>query len=90
MINTRTVYIALMFIAGIVLGAIVAAYPALSQAAVPPITVLLLVSFVIDVAAMLLADRAGSQPVTMNTRLTGFFGAAIIYLAITMLAGTPA
>ena len=87
MINTRNVYIGLMLIAGLCLGAAVVTFPALAAGAVPPIAALLVVSLIIDICAMALVARNGSEPVSMNARLTGFFGAAAIYLLITIMAG---
>ena len=87
MINARTIYVALMLIASIALGAAVATRPALAAGAVPPIAALLVVSLIIDICAMALAARNGSEPVSMNARLAGFFGAAALYLLITIRAG---
>ena len=87
MINTRNVYIALMLIAGLGVGAAIVKYPALAAGSIPPVAALLVISLIIDVSAMALAARNGSQPVTTNARLIGFFGAAALYLLITIAAG---
>ena len=85
MLNARIIYIALMLLAGLALGAAVAMKPALASGPVPPVMALLMVSLIIDLAAMALAARRGIEPVSMNARLAGFFGAAIVYLLIAQI-----
>lgn len=87
MISLRNVYVALMLIAGIALGVAVAQRPALAAGPIPPIMWLLLISLVIDVTVMAIAAKQGALPLNTNTRLIGFFGAALLYLAITYVKG---
>ena len=83
----RNVYIGLMLVAGVALGVLVRAKPAIGDGPIPPLLWLLLVSLVIDVAAMAILMQKGGSPISMNTRLVGFIGAALLYTGITMLAG---
>ena len=89
MLNARNIYVVLMWIAGVALGLAIVARPELASAALPPLGMLLLISLIIDVTGMAIAASRGQQPIAMNTRLLGFFGAAILYLLITNVAGVP-
>lgn len=85
MFTFRNVYIALMLVAGVALGFLVRAKPAIAEGAIPPLLWLLLVSLIIDVAAMAIAASKGDMPIPMNARVAGFIGAALLYTGVTML-----
>jgi hypothetical protein len=84
-LSLRNAYIGLMLIAGIALGLAVSMRPELGAGSIPPIMILLLVSLIIDVTIMAIAAKQGAMPLTTNSRVIGFFGAAALYLAITYI-----
>ena len=78
----RILYIVVMFASGLALGILGIRNPAISAGAIPPLMWLLMVSLIVDGGVMYLASRNGSTPLTMNGRIIGFLGAALIYTGI--------
>lgn len=75
-----------MLVAGVGLGLL--APPPRSAGPIPPLLWLLVVSLVIDVAAMAFAASKGAMPLPMNAaHLVGFIGAALLYTGVAMLRG---
>lgn len=83
----RVVYIVLMLAAGVALGVAASIWPTIANGQIPPLLWLLLVSLVIDVAAMAFAASKGAMPIEMSTRFVGFLGAAGLFLLIMTLRG---
>lgn len=91
MLTSRNLFIALMAVAGLILGGLVLRQPAIAAGTIPPVMWLLVVSFVVDLVIMQLGRNAGFQPLDTITRFIGFCVATLIYLAVTLLlAPAPA
>lgn len=75
------IYFALMVIAGLVVGLIVARNPAFATGSVSPIMWILFVSLAIDLVMMRLPGNQGVATVPMPWRVTGFIAAVGLYTA---------
>ena len=80
--RTGLVYIGVMLAAGVAVGLIVVARPALRDAAVPPIAWPLAVSLLIDLALAPVVARGRLPPVTLGERVVAFIGAGLVITAI--------
>ncbi|MDB5651247.1 MAG: hypothetical protein JWL62_2767 [Hyphomicrobiales bacterium] len=88
MMSARNIYLGVMSVAGVVVGALVLAYPALGKGGfTTPFTVLLVISLIADVGLMRVMRSERLIPLTMPARFGGFFSGVILYLLITFLFG---
>lgn len=87
MFTLRNAYIALMVVAGLILGVAVVLNPAIAAGPVPPLLILLVVSLIVDVTVMAIAARQGFAPLDTNARVIGFFSAALLYIVLTAMKG---
>jgi hypothetical protein len=83
----RNIYIGVMCVAGIILAAFTLAYPATLSGYATPFTIMLIVSFVVDLALMRMARGNEITPLAVETRFAGFFGGMVLFLIITTLLG---
>jgi hypothetical protein len=82
----RNIYLAVMCIAGVLIGAVSLGYPDLGKGYVTPLMILLLISLLTDIVLMrLLRDRV--VPLSMEARFAGFFSGYVLFLLITFLFG---
>ncbi len=85
--RTAAIYIAIMLVAGVVIGAIALARPHWREAPLPPVAWPLGVSLLLDLALTPLVASGRLPPLTMNERLAGFVGAGLIVTAILAALG---
>ncbi len=91
--SARNIYLAIMSVAGVAIGALTLAYPGLlGEGLSSGFTVLLVISLMADVGLMQLMKGGEVFPLTMESRFAGFFAGLLLYLLMTMLfaASTPA
>lgn len=87
MTTGRNIYLACMCVAGIVVGATALVVPAVGSSFATTFTILLVISFVVDVVLMRVVPAGRVSPLTMEARFAGFFSAVILYLLVTFLFG---
>ncbi|MFT4097097.1 MAG: hypothetical protein QM651_08220 [Rhodoblastus sp.] len=90
MVIARNVYVPLMCVAGVAVGAYARANPGFAEGSIPPYVWLLGVSLIFDIAVMALATRIGIVPMTMNARAAGFFSGVALYMLIVYVFGHTA
>ncbi|MCC0004397.1 MAG: hypothetical protein H6872_04370 [Methylobacteriaceae bacterium] len=86
----RNFYVPIMCFAGVVIGGYARAHPDFANGSIPPYVWLLGVSLAFDLAVMALATRIGVIPLTMNTRMFGFFSGVVLYMLIVYVFGGAA
>ena len=79
-LTTSVIYTAAMAATGLALGVASLAWPVIHDGPVPPLMILIGVSFVFDLALMGAASRGWTDVLQMNGRFVGFFAGALIYL----------
>ncbi len=87
---SRNIYIAIMAIAGLVLGVLQVVMPELSTILASPLIVLLVVSLMFDISILVIGIRYGLMPLHMNGRFTGFLIGLGIYFLIVLVLGKQA
>lgn len=87
--RTGFVYIAILLVAGVIIGWYAAAHPGMSSPMLPPFAWPLAVSLVVDVAIMQLAERGRATALTMAERFGGVFGAGLIVTLMTARSASP-
>lgn len=85
----RNLYVPIMCFAGVVIGGYARAHPDFANGSIPPYFWLLGVSLAFDLAVMALAKRIAVVPLTMNTRMFGFFSGVVLYMLIVYVFGGP-
>ncbi len=84
----RTIYIAIMVVAGIALALASFKWPIINDGPIPPFMSLLGVSLVMDLVIINRAMAGKANPLTMETRFIGFFASAGLYFVLRLvLAG---
>lgn len=78
--RTRTAFIIVMCLTGLVLAGLVSAQPSLRAGAVPILFWIVLVVMLFDVATLALGRRLGLSRLTSGLRLAGLISGAIVYL----------
>jgi hypothetical protein len=81
-LSARIIYIALMALAGLVLGFASLHYPVINDGPVPALMILIGVSLLVDLPLLLLASQGRMEPLQIEARFIGFFAAALIYIGI--------
>ena len=88
--SPRNIYIGVMSAAGLVLAAASLMWPGVLSSYASAFTILLVASFLVDIALMQLSRGGDVVPVSIEARFAGFFAGMAIYLALTALFGAPA
>jgi hypothetical protein len=89
MARTSFLYLVLMALAGLMLGALDhLARPQLFSL-LPPLFCLLLISLVFDFAVQLFGAGLRLPALAMPARVAGFLSGAVLYFLITWIFGTP-
>jgi hypothetical protein len=89
-LRPRNIYIAAMCAAGLALAGATLMWPDVVSGYASAFTILLIVSFIIDLVLMRMSRGDDVMPVSMEARFSSFFAGMIIYLAVTALFGAPA
>jgi hypothetical protein len=82
MLTARNIYIAIMVLAGLVLGLASLQLSVIHDGPVPPLMYLIGVSFLIDLPLMNLAAKGRLEPLPIEARFIGVIAAALIYLGL--------
>jgi hypothetical protein len=86
-ITARNIYLVAMSAAGLALAFVALAYPNFGEGYATAFTIMLVISFVIDIALMRFVPGE-IVPLSIESRFTGFFSGMVIYLLVTaLLAG---
>ncbi len=89
-LRPRNIYIAAMCAAGVALAGATLMWPAVLSGYASAFTILLVVSFIIDLVLMRMNRGGEVMPVSMEARFGGFVAGMLLYLAVTALFGAPA
>ncbi|MDB5570920.1 MAG: hypothetical protein JWN93_2103 [Hyphomicrobiales bacterium] len=88
MTQARSIYIGVMCVAGLILAAFTLAWPQTLGGYMTPFAVMLIVSFLVDLALMRMAKEGEITPLSVETRFAGFFGGMVLYLVVTTMLGS--
>lgn len=87
-LRSEVLYVIVMIAAGLVTGVVVAAFPALGHAKLPPMLWILGVSLIFDLSLWQVRSLGHGNALPMVWRVGGFVLAVVIYLvASTLLVG---
>jgi hypothetical protein len=89
-VQPRTIYVAVMCVAGVLLAAATLAWPQALSGYMTAFGVMLAASFVTDIVLMRLAREGEIMPLSIEWRFGGFFAGMMLYIAITALLGAAA
>ena len=85
--RSRAIYFAIMLVAGIVIGLVVAQRPAWQEAMVPPAAWPFAVSLLLELILAQSVSRGQAEPLTMGERAIGVIGAGLIVTILLAVAG---
>ncbi len=87
MLSARNIYIAVMVLAGLILGLASLELSVIHDGPVPPLMYLIIVSFLVDMPLMTLASKGRLEPLQIEVRFIGVIAAALIYLGLRAALG---
>jgi hypothetical protein len=87
MMSARNIYIAVMVLAGLILGLASLELSVINDGPVPPLMYLIIVSFLVDLPLMNLAAKGRFEPLQIDARFIGVIAAALIYLGLRAALG---